>query len=132
MEVSQLWSGHGTQVRMLPVTAKCDRFPDEQDASEENARFWDATPAGEAKQFFHASDGDWPCPYAVGQCVYFDMEPGDGDWKLEQRTQTESQMNVSLVAGWHHRISMSISNQDAWSDFGGKVGAPWSVTITPC
>ena len=132
MEVSQLWNGKGTQVRLLPVMAKCSRFPEDTDVSEENARFWDATPSGDAKRFFSAGeDESWPCPHKIGECVYIDMEPGEGEWKLERRTQTEHQLDVSLTLGWHQRVDMSISNQAAWDDFQGKVGASWNVTFSP-
>lgn len=72
MEISRYWNGKCTIVRFLPVMAKCDRFPDDKDVSEENARFWESTPSGEAKLTLNTLD---PAEYVVGRCYYVDMEP---------------------------------------------------------
>jgi len=128
MEISRYWNGECTCVRLLPVYAKCDRFPDEKDVSEENARFWDATPSGEAALRF---DGVGDVPFILGDCYFIDMAPAEeSEWKLATRTHRETQLDVELSRSWQDKVVMSINNESAWDAFGGKIGAPWSVHFT--
>ena len=129
MEISRVWNGKSTIVRLLPVMAKSADHPDDPETSAENASFWDATPSGKAKVMLYTLE---PTGYELGDCHYIDMEPDpDGDWRMRSRTQTEHQLDVTLQCGWHYEVQMNIGNQGAWPAFAGRVGDPWKVVFSP-
>lgn len=128
MEISRCWNGECTIVRFLPVMAKNGAWKDDPAASAENARFWHATPSGEAKLTFKTLG---PVEYELGASYYIDMEPAEaGDWQLRKRSHTEHQQDIELAQSWSSEVKMSIVNQDAWAAFEGKLGASWKVTFT--
>jgi hypothetical protein len=141
MEISHFFNGDGTKVRLLPVMAKCSRFPDDKDVSEENAAFWEATPSGEAEV---SLAGMADASFVLGSCYYIDMEPGEGPWALDVVSHTASQREITLRLPWDVRpqeasggslrqatIKMNIGNQSAWPAFEGPgAGSKWRVTFT--
>jgi len=142
MEISHFFNGDGTKVRMLPVMAKCSRFPNEEDdVSEEDSAFWEATPSGEAEV---SMAGMTDASFVLGSCYYIDMEPGEGPWTLDVISCTATQREILLRLPWDVRpqetaggslrqatIKMNIGNQSAWPTFEGPgAGSKWQVTFT--
>lgn len=138
MQVSQMWNGEVTEVRLLPVSAKSQYDPD---GSEENKKFWEATPSGKASVVYRGLD---PIPLKIGSCVYIDMqqldvEPGEDErtWLLHSVTHSHS-LDIHLHLPWSHEgpithadVEMDIANEDAWPPFTGKALTHWAVTFTP-
>lgn len=136
MEISQVWNGKSTAVRLLPVYAKTGNDWDEPDACEENRLFWDATPAGTALLHYRTLE---EVPFELGQAYYIDMEPGDGEWKLHVTSQYEGQLDIGLTKPWHQEglladasVEMSITNEAGWPAFkGAGAGSKWKVSFSP-
>jgi len=126
----------GTIIEFLPVLAKGKHTPE---GSEENSRFWDATPSGDVKLTYKPGlDGT---RFEVGGYYYIDLlEAGSSQsWKLWELSQRENSLVVRLGLGWsyeriltHAELMLDIHNQGAWAPFQGKVGTHWTVTFTPC
>ena len=123
----------GSVVEMLPVTPKSEYEPH---GSEENKKFWDATPAGEIKLSYHL---DAPIELELGSHyrIHFtetdENDPGRR-WKLFRVGQTEDQMDVHFGMSWdtgkapaHGEAEMLIRNKGAWPHFEGKAGTYWDV-----
>jgi hypothetical protein len=140
MELRQMWNGHVTVVRLLPVSAKSKWSTDPED-SVENTAFWEATPSGESEMVYKGFD---EIPFKIGKCVYIDMEQLDvepkGDeakahWQLSSVKNSHS-LSIELNRGWrddkfvHGYIKMDIANQGAWPPFQGQHLTHWSVTLT--
>jgi hypothetical protein len=126
LQINQYFqSGTPSQgVELRPVMAKSSSYPD---ASEENAHFWDSTPAGEARlTSVHGSDH-----LEGGACYYIDMEPDpEGDWKLEHINLTESQCDIKLAKKWTSHVQMNINNKAAWPVFiEAGPGSRWKVNL---
>lgn len=135
MEVSQMHNGQVTILRLLPVYGKPPKgsaLHEEPDACEENRRFWEATPSGEARLTYQGFE---QIPFRIGQCVFFDMvESPEGEWKLESVTSS-SCMTVKFHRSWKDEffrsgsLEMNIVNQEAWTSFQGKHQTSWSVAV---
>lgn len=125
MHVTESWDGKRVY-EFLAVKRDGDR-------DSENSRFWDATPAGEAKLIFNTAAG--AREFDVGAYYYLDMAADDdgGAWTLERKTVHEAQVDVHLatkpmsVAGlrWG-TVDMAILNPDAFADFDAP-GRRWRV-----
>jgi len=141
MEIKQMWNGECTEVRLLPVSAKSQYDPD---GSEENKRFWEATPSGKACVVYRTLDPIPPCG-KIGSCVYIDMQeldaepPAEGKraWQLHSVTHSHS-LDIHLHLPWSHEgdithadVEMDINNEGAWPPFTGKALTYWSVEFTP-
>ncbi len=128
-----------TSVDLKPVIAKNKDWPG---GSEENLKFWTATPSGEANVVYRAKPSD--TPFEVGAYYYATLDvAGDGDgrsWKLWKVEQTEGQLNVHLGLAWDHQdtvissasMSLGIQNRLAWAPFlKAGPGSKWAVTFSP-
>lgn len=124
----------GTTIRLLPVNPK---GPDGQ-GSEENRRFWSATPSGELYVRYRSEEA----PLTLGGYYYLDMTEApksETTWSLWELTQQEESLGVKMSLRWTHTsrepvsadLTMDIRNTDAWGDFQGKVGTHWNVLIYP-
>lgn len=153
LEISRRWN-QTTEVRLAPVTAKNRWTRENDDHSEENARFWSASPTGEMKVMF---DPGAEVPYEAGRCYYIDLErvteaydddrqqPGRGDlFALDELGLTKSRVSVSFRSDWysdaaskrpdglyHAHISMGVDNEAAWPAFREHPCSLWRVVITP-
>lgn len=124
-------------VELKPVIAKSSSWPG---GSEENQKFWSATPTGEASWVYR--DVPANVPFSVGSYYYVDLEeiegePVDRSWKLWKVEQTESTLTVQLGLGWAESarlasasIALGIENKGAWPAFLGKTGTRWAVMVT--
>ena len=75
LRIAQVWNG-GWEIELSPVMQRGDN-------SEENKRFWEASPSGECSLFYHREH-----PFEVGAYYYIDMVPKDGgDWSLGSVTK---------------------------------------------
>jgi len=136
MEISQVWNGKSTAVRLLPVYAKTGKEWDEPDACEENRLFWEATPAGTALLQYRTVDLK-EVPFVLGKTYYIDMGPTQVEtrWKLHVTSQYEGQLDVTLEYPWSDEgelsngsIEMSITNEAGWLSFQeAGPGSGWSV-----
>lgn len=124
-------------VDLKPVIAKNKDWPG---GSEENLKFWTATPSGEANVVYRAKPSD--TPFEVGKYYYIDFTPateGVRPWKLYKVEQSESQLDVHLGLAWDasDRISsatvtLGIQNRLAWAPFlAAGPGSKWSVSFSP-
>jgi len=144
MEISQQWNGECVIVRLLPVIAKATRESGcwvDPEASEENRKFWDATPSGEAELVFKGLDLD-AVPFDIGECVYIDIQmlnatPGDERaWQLEAVTSSHN-LSVCFRLEWADEplrsgvVKMDIANEGAWHHFQGHHLTAWDLTFTP-
>lgn len=126
-----------TSVELKPVIAKSSSWPG---GSEENVRFWSATPTGEANWVYR--DVPANVPFVVGSYYYIDLEeiegePCDRSWKLWKVEHTESTLTVQLGLGWEQdsrlasaSLSMGIENRGAWPVFENKAGSRWAVMVS--
>jgi hypothetical protein len=116
-----------TRVEMKPVIAKSASWPG---GCEENARFWEATPAGDAGFWF--PDHEAAVVPAIRSYWYIDMvEDPNGAYVLASVTAREGSREVWLSS---HRgdVKMDIHNRDVWPAFDlERIGKRWSVTLTP-
>ena len=124
-------------VELKPVIAKNKDWPG---GSEENAKFWSASPSGDATVVYR---GGAEIPFRVGAYYYVDLaetpaEEAQRTWKLWEVSCTESRVTVKLGLPWHQTdllasadLSIGIENQSAWSPFLGRAGSRWSVTFGP-
>lgn len=120
-------------VGMKPVIAKSDSYPG---GSEENAKFWKATPTGDAV-FWYGPEAEIP---SIGSYWYLDCEEDvEGEWTLCAVAARESTREPHLVTSAHRsdrpmrngEVKMDIANRDAWSSFDlERVGRRWSVRLT--
>lgn len=120
--------------RLAPVMAKTGHYKDDPAASEENARFWKATPSGEIELYYRGSG-----PFVPGAFYYVDMSPvGDGIWPLESLLQRDTSLTISFqhwaprgeaeVSLRSGKISMQIENEAAWAPFvESGAGSAWNV-----
>jgi hypothetical protein len=122
-----------TVVELKPVIAKSESWPD---GSEENRKFWSASPSGESELVYKAGV---EIPYQLGDYVYIDMTPGEDGrpWKLWEVSHSESQLGVSFGLGHdttqdltHASLKIDIENEGAWESFQGKQGSKWVVAYT--
>ncbi len=94
-----------TKVVMIPVNPKNQYDPE---GSEENARFWRATPSGEVQLAFNhppatlydaATNETYAQHFRPGRCFYLDIEPGvavEGDvWTV-----------TAEVGGWYFNLKL--------------------------
>jgi hypothetical protein len=123
---------------LKPVIAKNGDWPQ---GSEENARFWDASPQGELTLYFGGRD---LATVEVGAYYYIDLvevEKGKDTWKLWKLWKVayqEQARNVYFALSWDHKrkpishgkFELTINNQAAWLEFNGKEGTSWSLTMT--
>ena len=119
-------------MKLKPVIAKSDDWPE---GSEENRKFWSATPLGEMTLAYPEGQP----PLDLGGYYHIDLERDaetDRPWKLWAVEQCESQVNVKYGLSWeqdkaplHGELSMSVENQDAWPEFVGHHGTAWKMTM---
>ena len=126
----------GRHTEFAPVIPKriCGRV--EESGSEENERFWKASPSGKLQVYFQG-----PTPYTPGEYYYVDMRPSErsehaGLWKLEQVAMREGQMSVSFRLQWDDKRAMrsadfelTIDNEGVWPAFERKMGSFWDISI---
>jgi hypothetical protein len=124
-----------TLVKLKPVIAKNDDWPN---GSEENAKFWSASPHGEIEFSYDEGVGH---PFKLRGYYYLDMEPGDESeerpWKLWSLEQSESTLTIKMGMSYDNEatlrsasLMLSIENVDAWPHFQGTIGTPWKVSMT--
>ncbi len=122
------WNGE-VNARLAPVTARppgTSGPTDQQKAagghtSEENARFWKATPNGSAELNYRRPGVD-PAP---GAFFYIDMEPSDVEdgWVLRSIEQSEGHLAVQLNAPWTHDDAIPLrSGQRPWESTTPRYG----------
>jgi len=119
---------------LKPVIAKNEDWPN---GCEENAQFWDATPAGEMTLRYVSKE---VIDVEEGHYYYIDMEEDpEGDWKLYKVARTEHQVEVQFGVSWDNsrpvmasaNFDMTIRNDCAWPQFEGRHGTKWRVELTP-
>lgn len=123
-----------TTVDLKPVIAKTPTYPG---GSEENQKFWTATPHGDATFIYQGAPSD--TPFVVGSYYYFDIEeaaPGGRPWVMAKVSECPSQLIVEMSLKWldgepvaSASILLSIENREAWPTFKGKPGTTWWVTV---
>lgn len=134
MKVSQTWENIH-EVDFRPVYQK--RGDNPYCNSEENQRFWDATPAGEASLTFAG-----PHEFKPGAYYYIDMVPNqDGYWGLSELklygSGSYNAGDVWFMSGWNHepgqmrhgQVKMTIRFPETIKLFGDP-GGKWDVTFT--
>jgi hypothetical protein len=119
----------GSTVELLPVTP---------DASPENRKFWEATPAGELT--LHYAPGA-EIPFTLGEYYTCSLtrrpdETEGRSWRLWKVEQQEGQLDVHFGLSWHTQLSpahatlhLAIHNKDAWAAFVGEVNTGWELSV---
>ena len=125
-------------VDLKPVIAKSKDWPG---GSEENLKFWTATPSGEANVVYRTKPAD--TPFEVGGYYYVDLVLADGSevrpWKLWRVEQVEGQLNIQFGLAWgavatisSGSLSLGIQNRLAWHPFlKAGPGSKWVITFSP-
>ena len=117
---------------LKPVIAKNKDWPQ---GSEENARFWKASPSGTLTLRYRAASDP---PFDLGLYFLVDMKPDPGGgWILNSIQEIPGSLTVVLEKRWSHdqplqhaKLELQIENEEAWSEFQGRVGESWSVVLT--
>lgn len=118
--------GGYVELHLRPVTARAKHAPD---GSEENARYWSATPGGEIQ--LHLPPGE-PAPCPVGACCYVDLEAGaelvEGEhpWQLGDCVLGGWTLGLVLhPVGRSGKVEMRIDNPDAVIPLLAEMGADY-------
>lgn len=122
------------RVELKPVIAKSPSYPG---GSEENAKFWAATPSGEVELWFAPGS----CLVtAIGGYVYAELvEDPAGDWEFSALIVRSTSRAPEFVMSYKHErplrsgsIKLDIENQDAWPAVAAeKVGTRYRVEFVP-
>ncbi len=130
-------------VRLLPVIAKTEYYPG---GSEENKKFWSATPTGEMKLLFRAQDiagfgGNDITRFVVGDRYYLDLSLAANEkeepWNLRTISQSDSRLEVVFQLNYDTRVqaprwgelTMGIDNELAWPHFLPYISTIWKLTL---
>ena len=128
--VEERWDGT-TNVDLQPV------IPSKKDDGQgENARFWEATPAGSIKLTLTRGAIH---TFVSGAYYYIDFaRSAEGRWDLYSFTKSMNSMEVVFSARWDNTadigdgtIKLTVDNDDLLGEFDTWVGFPWSVVFTP-
>ncbi len=125
-------------VKLAPVIAKSGDWPG---GSEENSKFWKASPSGECElQFANNKE----CLFEPGAYYYVDIEQMHLEdegfhpdrWKLYEVTDRASQLALYFDLCWSGARSIrsgtfkvAIENRDAWPPFQRAAGTSWRLTF---
>lgn len=122
-----------TVVTLKPVISKSDVWPG---GSEENAKFWKASPYGEIT--LNYSDGRAHL-FEVGAYYYVDFSGDKGEaWAVQEVSRTPSTLTAKLGLPWLHRfdgrptegnLTLTIENQAAWPLFSDHLGEALLVDL---
>ena len=131
MKRSVDWQQH-VEIEMKPAYPQCS---DEPGGSEENRKFWEATPSGSIRLLFREES----IAFVPGDFYYVDVEQDDaGEWVLSTLTEGGSTLGVDLSRHWSDKdpmidaqFKMHIDNAEAWSAFKGQVNKHWRVAFSP-
>jgi hypothetical protein len=132
MESSNTWN-HYRSYEFLPVMA--------DDGAPENAKFWDATPAGKAEMHFKCRH-DADQQFVIGDYYYIDMEAteDESDWRLDTVTDHGDQQQTAVfrfgpeITDYDEpgprrgSLEMDVLNPAAFGQF-GKAKKPWHVVF---
>ena len=128
LEVTETYKGE-ISVKLAPVIPKNDTYPG---GSEENRKFWEASPSGECLLYFQTKAA---CFVEVGSYYLIDMIPDEkGEWKLgELGYMGETTLSVHFDRGmWstpfpRGTLKIGIHNKKAWPAFEGMAGTKWNI-----
>lgn len=138
MSRKDTWDGSRI-TEFYPVIPRrvCGRI--EEDGSEENERFWKASPSGELSMHHHGVP-----PFEAGAYYYVHMEriaepdPGERLWELSSFEKSVSSLGVVFSLPWSRdhemrdaSMKLQIDNADAWPAFYGREGTRWRFVFEP-
>jgi len=117
---------------LKPVIAKSATYPG---GSEENARFFKATPTGQCELWYAPG----AAPIAdIGEYVYVDMnEDPAGDWTFADVKASTGARTPTLNLQYNHdrelrsaQLTLQIENPEAWAAFDlSRLGTRWLVSF---